>query len=286
MNKLTTSSNTQCFKYPIDVRNILSKTIIPGFLALIAYSTTSFSADYDVWYDSETHHQEHQIYNGNTLLSPPSWACARKFTNPSYYRHLNTYHGTLDSADFSKDIYVWIPKPGCPYTNESFIEYVDGSQSFPPPVGAIAIEISTNYSSRWVDEDGRWPYCLNCSASSSFTLEIPKWDRLVGEIAILKMAIIEKDMVKFDDAVARINPLLSSFEKEMDSSARTANSKRSREDLLRLKNIETGALSQLSMASKQLDQCVSENASDSAYRSCDMVINYLHKFKSLWQSRD
>ena len=152
----------------------LSKVMLTGFLALCAYSTTSLAAyDYTVWYDNATK-QEHQIYNGNTLLTPPSWACARKFSNPSYYRHLNTYYDTLNSANFSKDIYVWIAKPGCPYTNESFIEYVDGSQSFSPPAGAIAIEISTSYSSRWVDENGSRPACKNCTGPTGFTEEAPK----------------------------------------------------------------------------------------------------------------
>ncbi len=220
------------------------------------------------------------------MLTPPSWACGRKFTNPSSYRHLNTYHGTLDSDDFWKDVYVWIPKPGCPYTSEAVVEHTDGNQTFPPPVGAIAIEISTNYSSQWVNEDGGWPFFHNHSRSSGFTLEIPKWDRIIGEIAILKLAIVNENMVKFDNAVLHIVPLMTSFEKEMTSSIRDASSKRSQEDQNRLKNIEEDALNQLSQARKQLDQCVSKNESDSAYRSCDMVINNLHQFKSLWQSRD
>lgn len=284
MNTLTISSITHCFVNLIGARNIFPKKIILGCLALIAYSSTSF-ADYTVWYDSESH-QEHQLYSGSTLLTPPSWACARKFTNPSYYRHLNTYHGTLDSDDFLKDVYVWIPKPGCPYTSSAFIEYDDGSQSFPPPIGAIAIEISTNYGSQWVDENGQWPYCANCSGSSSFTHEIPKWDRIVGAIAILKTAIIEKDVLKFDSSVARIKPLLSSFVNDIDTSILSANLRRSKKDLYRLKNIEADALNQLSISSKHLAQCISENVSDSAYHSCDMAINKLYQFKSLWQSRD
>lgn len=284
MNTLTIPSITHCFEDPIGIRNILSKTIIPSFLALIAYSSTSF-ADYTVWYDSETH-QENQIYSGSTLLTPPSWACARKFTNPSYYRHLNTYHGTLDSDDFYKDIYVWVAKPGCPHTSSAFVEYTDGSQSFSPPFGAIAIEISTNYGSKWVDENGGWPSCNNCSGPFGLTDQIPKWDRIVGAIAILKTAIIEKNVIKFDGSVARIKPLLSSFVNDIDSSILSANLRRSKEDLYRLKNIEADALNQLSRASKHLDQCISENVSDNAYHSCDMAINKLYQFKSLWHSRD
>ena len=285
MNKLTVSI-THRFADQIGVRNILSKRIISGFLALIAYSTTSF-ADYTVWYDSETH-QEHQLYNGSTLLTPPSWACARKFSMPSYYRHLNNEYGTLDSADFEKDVYVWIPKPGCPYTSEAVVAYDDGSQSFPPPVGAIAIEISTNYSSRWIDENGAWPYCNDCSYGSDLAIykPFPKWDKIVAEIAILKSAINEKDFVKFDDTAARVNPLLTSFVKEINSSILEANSTRSKDDQYRLANIEKDALNQLSMASKQLYQCLSEPVSDGAYQPCDIILNNLHQFKSLWQSRD
>jgi hypothetical protein len=295
MNKLTTFLINRLFAVQIgdhNIRNILSKVMLPGFLALCAYSNTSLAAfDYHVWYDSEAK-QEHQIYNGNSMLIPPSWACARKFSNPSYYRHLDNYYNTLDSANFWKDIYVWIPKPGCPYTSESFIEYVDGSQSFAPTIGAIAIEISTNYSSRWVDKNGRWPFCQNCTGPSSFAPPGwgKNWGKIVGEIAILKSAIIKKDFVKFDNAVARVNSLLSSFEKEMDSGVREANLKRSKEDKHRLANIEEDALNQLSMARKQLGQCVrsanSTRAPNGAYRSCDLALKNLQHFKSLWMSRD
>jgi len=271
-----------------NMQNILLKALIPGVLALSAYSSTSL-ADYKIWYDSENF-QEHQIYNGNTLLVPPDWACGRKFSMPSYYRHLDVYHNTLDSADFWKDIYVWIEKPGCPYTNTSFIEYIDGSQTFSPPLGAIAIEISTNYSSRWVDENGSWPVCNDCAGPTEYGTKTHEWENIFGSIATLKKSVFKKDFVTFNDAVIRTKKLLVSLENDMNDRIQEADFSRSKDDKYRLATVEGAALNHLSMARKQLEQCESlannPRTVDSAYPSCDFMLENLQQSQSLWRSRN
>ncbi len=295
MNKLTSFLINQFSADKVDrnnIRSIFSKAIISGIVALSAYSSASV-ADYTVWYDGDTGgltYQEHQIYNGNTLLIPPTWACGRKFSMPSYYRHLDTYLNTFGSDDFWKDIYVWIAKPGCPHTSESLIEYVDGSQTFSPPIGAVAIEISTNYSSRWVDGEGGWPYCKNCQGASGFAVEGRDWREIFEAITTLKTSISEKDLTKFNDTVLRTKKLLTSFEENMNDDIREANITRSQDDKYRLANVEGAALNQLSMARQQLDQCIrlagnSKTLSD-AYPSCDFILENLQHSKSLWQSRN
>jgi len=77
-------------------------------MALSAYSSASM-ADYTVWYDGDIGgptYQEHQLYNGNTLLIPPAWACGRKFSTPSYYRHLDAYYNTFGSRRFLESIFM------------------------------------------------------------------------------------------------------------------------------------------------------------------------------------
>ncbi len=264
-------------------RKKLLVAITPMFLALSTYSTTSL-ADYYVWYDNENR-QEQQLYSGNTLLEAPDWACARKFTMPSYYRHLDTYHNTLNSADFWKDIYVWIPKPGCPYTSEAFIEYTDSSQSFTPPIGAIGIEISTNYSSRWVDENGGWPHCNDCQGSLDFTDSNHGWGQIFSELVILKSAILEKDVEKFNNGYTRTVRLLETLEKDINFSIQNIDSDRSKDDQHRHSKIERIALSQLLKAKKQLEECASAYSTD-AYPSCDLILQNLQQTNSLWRSRN
>jgi hypothetical protein len=248
-------------------------------------------ADYTVWYDNDTK-QEHQLYSGNTLLTPPLWACGLKFTNPSYYSHLDNYYGTLESADFYKDVYVWVAKPGCPATNESFIEYVDGSDSFPPIIGATGIQIFTNYGAKWVDENGSWPYyCAACIPKPKLTIEQQHpWETGFAEIATLKSTLLKKQVIKFDSAVDKVDQLLTSLKKAMISSVREADKVRTRSDSDRLANIEEDAIDKLVLAQKQIDQCVllagKRGYRDSAYRYCDLALNNLQESKSLWMSRD
>ncbi len=286
MNKLIKFSINGSPANRIDYHHFLKKLLMvfaPMFLVLGTYSTTSL-ADYYVWYDNENR-QEQQLYSGNTLLEAPDWACARKFTTPSYYRHLDTYHNTMDSADFWKDIYVWIPKPGCPYTSEAFIEYIDGSQSFTPPIGAIGIEISTENSSRWVDENGGWPYCHDCQGSLDFADSSHGWGQIFSELAILKSAILEKDVEKFNNGYTRTARLLESLEKDINFSIQNVDSGRSIEDQYGRTKIEGIALDQLSKARKQLDECASEYSTN-AYPSCDLALQNLQQTESLWRSRN
>lgn len=286
MNKLINFLTSGFPANRIDYHHFLKKlstVIAPMFLVLAVYSTTSL-ADYYVWYDNENR-QEQQLYSGNTLLEAPDWACARKFTMPAYYRHLDTYHNTLNSADFWKDIYVWIPKSGCPYTDEAFIEYIDGSQSFTPPTGAIGIAVSTNYSSRWVDENGSWPHCHNCQGSLDFADSSHGWGQIFSELAILKSAILEKDVEKFNNGYTRTARLLESLEKDINFSIQNVDSDRSKEDQYRRTKIEMTALNQLSKARKQLDECASAYSAD-AYPSCDLVLQNLQQTNSLWRSRN
>ncbi len=295
MNKLSSFLINQFSAGKADcnnIRSILSKAIIPGIMALSAYSSASM-ADYTVWYDGDIGgptYQEHQLYNGNTLLIPPAWACGRKFSTPSYYRHLDAYYNTFGSADFWKDIYVWIPKPGCPHASESVIEYTDGSQTFSPPIGAAAIEITTNYSSQWVDGEGRWPYCANCSAASDFTVKEREWEMIFEAVMVLKKSIFKKDITKFNDTVLHTKKLLTSFEENMNDDIKESNVTRSENDKYRLANVEGAALNQLSMARQQLNQCIllagSSRTLSDAYPSCDLILENLQRSKSLWRSRN
>lgn len=267
-------------------KNLLNLVTL-GFMLLCGYSSVSM-ADYTIWYDNDTK-QEHQLYAGNTLLTPPEWACGVKFTLPSYYRHLDNYYGTLDSADFYKDVYVWIEKAGCPSSNASAIEYVDGSQSFPPVIGATGIEITANHGFKWVDENGSWASC-SCTGATNFASSDHNWGKGFAEIAVLKSSILKKESTKFDISVKKLAQLLSSLQNAMDSTVKETNIVRTEDDYSRLANIEENALAKLTLVKKQINQCVilagKRGYSESAFRYCDLALKNLQQSKLLWTSRN
>ena len=128
----------------------LGKTVRSLCVALLFTATTPFVAkcafaDYRVWYFDDVYEtfQLGDVTDGTTLLGPPPpWACGVRFIDPQYYRWVDGYFNTMSSADFYKDVTVWMPLGGgCP--GGPTIEYTDGSQSFPHPAGASHMEITS-----------------------------------------------------------------------------------------------------------------------------------------------
>jgi hypothetical protein len=132
-------------------------------LAMVGSSTAAqASTAYKVWFfDTNWNtYSAGDITNGWAKLQPPAWACGLRFYTPSYYRWVNSTGNTISSANFNKDVRVWIPKAGCP---EPFsIEYVDNSASFPAPLGGSYMEIFSNYGVGWIDANGVRPQCVGC----------------------------------------------------------------------------------------------------------------------------
>ena len=142
------------------IPRILSSSL--ALLMMAIGTAQAGNADYRVWYfDDNGFHQEGDISAGpGASLVRPAWACGRRFTSPDYYRWVDEYGNTMSSANFSKDVHVWLPGAGCPY-NALTIEYRDHSQTFPHQLGAGYMEISTSSGGGWIDAQGKIPAC-NC----------------------------------------------------------------------------------------------------------------------------
>jgi hypothetical protein len=151
------------------IRTGMGSSLLAALILTGSPNAAEASAAYNVWYFDDVFDTftEGDISDGWTKLVPPAWACGLRFYDPSYYRWVNGYGGTISSEDFAKDVTVWIPKPGCP--GDLSIEYTDGSQSFPHVPGASYMEITTNYAVVWVDEDGGWPPCDACVGPGEIT---------------------------------------------------------------------------------------------------------------------
>lgn len=155
------------------------KSALSSLLALgLAGVACTASAEYKVWYNDNVNgfYNYGDIAAGNTKLIPPSYACALRFTMPSYYRWVGT--PPYVAGDFYKDVHVWIPKPGCPY-NTIRVEYRDQSQLFSPPANVDLgwLGISTNYAVHWVNAQGKIPAC-NCIPNFPIKSNAAQWAAL------------------------------------------------------------------------------------------------------------
>jgi hypothetical protein len=129
--------------------------------AAVLGSTDAFAAEYQVWWFDNINiaeFEEGDVSVGSDKLEVPASACGLRFYDPSYYQWLDSYTAPMGNGDFWKDVHVWIPKPGCPHS-EPFVEYQDGSASFPHPPGAMYMEITTNYGVSWIDANGQHLSC-------------------------------------------------------------------------------------------------------------------------------
>jgi hypothetical protein len=157
----------------MQLRHRVSRRVMAiAALTLVMIGATSQDAlamyKYRVWfYDDvfEIYEEGDITYGSAPLAVPPDWACGMWFKDPSYYRWVGEYGNTISSHDFSHDVDVWLSKGGCPGFS---IEH--GNNTLSPPSGAHYLEISTWYAGRWVDEEGKWPFCDGCAVATGFAL--------------------------------------------------------------------------------------------------------------------
>ena len=168
------------------------RALITGLLVLVVTATSSVSAfanvHYRVWFFDDMYeiYEEGDITQGTApLLTPPWWACGLRLYDPQQYRWVDSYGGTIDVAvNATKNITVWVSKPGCP---QGFT-IVHGNQTLsyepgPEDPGASYLEIAipdfSKYGIRWVDENGEWPICGDCAVADAVT-SLPRDSDSIG----------------------------------------------------------------------------------------------------------
>jgi len=281
MKPVNLRSNT---KHPT---SIVKRTLATILLSGIAGHA---AADLDVWYqDYNNNFQYGDIADGNTVLTPPSYACARRFTWASYYRWMgysDELYGEISSGNFNKDVMVWIPKAGCPYTNEIVVEYTDGSHTFDPPLGRCYLEIHTDYGSQWVDENGESPSCANCVGPQQFQVEQRDWDELVGTIVGLKASDkLTKPSIlfkQFDVAAHALETLQAALKHDANEAMRRIDPQRS----ATIESIEKRIQKSLATSLGLLESCEFDLQRDAAtaYRTCNLAQEQVETAKAVWST--
>lgn len=251
------------------IPKILSSSIA---LLLMAMGTAhAGNADYRVWYfDDNGFHQEGDISTGpGASLLQPAWACGRRFTSPDYYRWVDEYGNTMSSANFNKDVHVWLPGPGCPY-NTVTIEYRDHSQTFPHQPGASYMEISTSSGGGWINAQGKIPAC-NCLPD--FPIKFNANWSLVPSISVSLRADLadprRQSVIQpaLRDLQTRIGDLAASLADRVALRRRTLLDDREAS----VRALEDSALNALALASRDAAQCTSAAANRqyaTAYVAC------------------
>ncbi|HJU39871.1 MAG TPA: hypothetical protein VJ724_09885 [Tahibacter sp.] len=164
-------------------KNLLATSL--GALLALAASAANATAEYKVWHyvspDTLLDVQPGDITAGNVKLTPPAFACGIRFNMPAYW----DWSDTTGNGNFNKDVFVWIPKAGCPYPNDIVVEYTDHSQTFAYKVGNEYRSIFTNYGKNWVNAQGKVPPC-NCIPNFPYKISAAKWESLAPDFDRLK----------------------------------------------------------------------------------------------------
>jgi hypothetical protein len=257
--------------------NRICRTAILLVAALVLSSSSAFAmAHYRVWYFDDVYESfnEGDVSDGTTKLTPTSWACGLKFDNPSYYRWVNGYGSTMSSGNLSKDVYVWMPLPGCP-ENEPLIEYHDGSHTFAHPPGASYMEISTHDGVYWIDEDGGWPSCHPCNAFDDFQYVFNPidWDIFENSVATLKTLLLNtRGQTRLAAPIAQarssVSHLTVTFTATIQARRRTPLADRE----ATVRSLEDAAARLLVSAEQRLSVCgdaAKTNQFPEAYAACD-----------------
>jgi hypothetical protein len=164
-------------------KNLIATSL--GALLALAATGASAMAEYKVWHyvspDTIMDVQPGDISLGNSVLEPPTFACGMRINLPAYW----DWSDTSGNGNFSKDVFVWIPKAGCPYTNDIVVEYTDHSQTFSYKVGNEYRSIFTNYGKNWVNAQGKVPSC-GCVPNFPYKISGAKWASIEPDFDRLK----------------------------------------------------------------------------------------------------
>ena len=233
-------------------------TIAALVVLLSAGSASASVAQYRVWYFDavyETYETGDITAGSSPLYVAPGWACTMRVNDPSYYRWVNEYGGTISSANGEDHITIAVPNPGCPGFSVHH-----GNQPLLPPEGASYLEITTSYSHDWLDENGGWPHCGNCTVGDEVTnypqhthvLDITlSAHRTVSETVLnqRQQAGVANTIASLAASVARLRLVVS---QEIAARRRLA-PLADREKSVRV--LEDAALRTLASAKRQLDSC-------------------------------
>jgi hypothetical protein len=245
-------------------------------------------AHYRVWYFDDVYESfnEGDVSDGTTKLTPTSWACGLKFDNPSYYRWVDGYGSTMSSGNFSKDVHVWMPLPGCP-ENEPLIEYHDGSHTFNHPPGASYMEISTHDGVYWIDEEGGWPSCHACNAFDDFQyfFNPVDWGLVENSVSTLKSLLLNtRGQTRLATPIAQarssVSQLTVTYTFTVQSRRRTPLADRE----ATVRSLEDAAARLLASAAERMAACGSAaktNQFPEAYAACDRAILDVQAARSL-----
>lgn len=167
------------------------KSIFASAVGLgLALTSLAASAEYKVWYDDNINgfYEYGAISAGNTKLVPPAWACGMRFTNPDYYRWVGDI--PYVSGDFTRNVHVWIPKPGCPQPAQILIEYQDHSRTFSPAPNTHYFGITTHAAANWINAQGKIPAC-NCLPNFDYKVASPSWKVLPLSFDDVKAQVLD-----------------------------------------------------------------------------------------------
>ena len=265
-------------------RSLASAAFVVG---LIASSASPAFAAYRVWF-FDTVYETYEIGDITAGSSPlyvaPGWACTMRINDPSYYRWVNEYGGTISDADGDHHITIGVSNPGCPGFTVRH-----GNQPLLPPEGASYLEISTGYGHDWLDVNGGWPDCGNCVVADEVTNiqrhthsldSTLQAHRTVSE-AVLNartQAGVGDTIASLAAAVARLRLSVS---QEVAARRRIA-PLADREKSIRV--LEDAALRTLATAKRQLDSCAlgaREWRFDDAFLGCTLGGHGLEAARSL-----
>ena len=225
------------------------------------------------------------ITDGNApLYVAPGWACKMRVNDPSYYRWVDEYGGTIASSNGSGDVIIRVPNPGC-----AAFGVLDGNQPLLPPEGASYLEITTSHGHDWLDENDEWPDCGNCAVADEIT-DFPHHTHyldftLSAHRTVLEAVLNVRTQSGAADAIASLAGSVAGLRLTVsqDVAARRRLAVLSdREKSVR--TLEDGALRTLDSSRRQLDSCAAltrESRFGEAFVSCTLGGHEMESAQSL-----
>lgn len=150
----------------------------------------ALASDYHYWYhDDNAWFQPGDLSLGWQKLTPPAWACGRRFFQGAELKWVGEFANVIHSQEenVAVNVHTRGAVGGCkakPLVERHF--GLNNQQVIPGPAqGTHYLEIDPDAGSHWFDKDGQWPFCGACALPAGFTaapgdIRWPALDRAFG----------------------------------------------------------------------------------------------------------
>ena len=141
--------------------------------ALALALTTAAAAgatDFKYWdLDDNGFFQAADLSLGNAKITPPAWACGRRFFSGAGITWTGETEDVILHQDIGNAVNVYVNRPAAGSGPRPRVENHPAMTEIAKQIGTHYLRIEPSNGGHWFDRFGKWPACNHCALPGGFT---------------------------------------------------------------------------------------------------------------------